>query len=141
MNRGPRTGKARNGANDRSFVEKADEAFAGNAPDWIVALAEKADATNLDKAGDAIGYSGSAVSSVLRNVYAGDVGRITEKVRGALMGKVVICPVLGEMSRDTCLDWQRKPKAATSAHRMRMFHACRNNCPNFRPKGASNGTE
>lgn len=141
MNRGPQIGKARNGTNDRSFVEKANEAFEGVAPDWIIALAELADSTNLETAGEAIGYSGSAISSVLRNVYSGDVGRITEKVRGALLGKVVACPVIGEMSRDTCLDWQSKPKAQTSAHRMRMFHACRNNCPNFRSKGAPNGTE
>lgn len=141
MNRGPQAGKARNGATDLTFVEKADEAFGGAAPDWIVALAQLADSSGLDAAGAAIGYSGSAVSTVLRNRYAGDVERVAEKARGALLGAVVICPVIGEMTRDTCLDWQQKPKAATSAYRMRMYHACRNNCPHFRTKGASNGTE
>lgn len=137
MNRGPQAGKARNGANDRTYVEKAMEAFEGSPPDWIVALAQKADAGGLDGAAEAIGYSGSLVSTVLRNVYKGDVGRVEQKVRGALMGMTVTCPVIGEMSRHDCLDWQAKPKAATSALRMRMFHACRNNCPNFRPKGGT----
>lgn len=137
MNRGPQAGKARNGANDRTYVEKAMEAFEGKPPDWIVALAQKADAGGLDGAAEAIGYSGSLVSTVLRNVYKGDVGRVEQKVRGALLGMTVTCPVIGEMSRHDCLDWQAKPKAATSALRMRMFHACRNNCPNFRPKGGT----
>ncbi|WDR00721.1 transcriptional regulator [Devosia sp. J2-20] len=137
MNRGPQTGKARNGANDRSYMDKATEAFDGNPPEWIVALAARADLTGLDGAAEAIGYSGSLVSTVLRNIYKGDVGRVEEKVRGALLGLTVDCPVIGEMSRHTCLDWQGKPKAATSALRMRMYHACRNNCPHFRPKGGT----
>ena len=137
MNRGPQIGKARNGANDRSYIDKATEAFQGQPPDWIVALAGRADLSGLNGAAEAIGYSGALVSTVLRNVYTGDVGRVEQKVRGALLGLTVTCPVLGEMSRDNCLDWQVKPKAATSAVRMRLFHACRNNCPNFRPKGGT----
>lgn len=141
MNRGPQTGKARNGANDRPYIEKANEAFGGTPPDWIVALAEHLDRVGLETTAETIGYSGSAISTAVRNIYKGDVGRVEEKVRGALMGLTVHCQIIGELSRSACLDWQGKPKAATSAHRMLMYRACRNNCPNFRSKGASNGTE
>lgn len=139
MIRGPQVGKGRNGADKRSFVEKARDATAWGegAPEWVVALAELADHSGLGGAAAAIGYSDGLVSTVLRNSYKGDVDRVAEKVQGALLGKIVVCPVIGEMSRNTCIDWQNKPKAATSAYRMRMFHACRDNCPNFRPKGGT----
>ena len=41
----------------------------------------------------------------------------------------IVIPVLGEIRRDTCLDWQAKPFAITSAHRTRMHRACRDGCP------------
>jgi hypothetical protein len=118
-------------------LQKATDGWEGSPPEWIIALATAAETTGLAGAAQSIGYSIGLVSAVLRNTYRGDVARVAEKVAGALMGATVGCPVIGEMSRNTCLDWQRKPKAATSAYRMRMYHACRNNCPNFRPNAAS----
>lgn len=131
MKPGPQKGRGSNG-DPRTFAEKIVAAWKDGVPEWVSALAAVADAQSLEAAGKAIGYSGSLVSSVLANKYAGDLERVAEKVQGALLGRVVDCPRLGEMARNTCLDWQKKPLVATSSLRVQMYHACRGGCPNFR---------
>jgi hypothetical protein len=112
-----------------TMAEKAAAAHGGAAPDWIAALAELVDREGLRGAEKRIGYSPAALSNVIRGRYAGDVARVEEKVRGALMGVTVECPVLGEIGRNQCLDWQRKPFAATSSMRVAVYRACRSGCP------------
>ncbi len=119
-------------AQDLSFADKAIAAWV-LVPDWVEELAKAADEKGLKGAAKLIGYTAGLVSAVVHNKYAGDLIRVEGKVRGALMGSVVWCHgVGGEMARDVCLDWQRKPRASTSGHRMRMYRACRDNCPHFR---------
>lgn len=125
MKRGPQAGRA---AAQRRFADKAAEAWAP-APDWVQELAAFADREGLRGAEKRIGYSPSALSNVLNNRYPGDLARVEEKVRGALMGETVVCPALGEIGRDRCLDWQKKPFAATSSVRVAVFRACRGGCP------------
>lgn len=127
MKRGPEQGSGRNG-DDRSFALKAGLAW-GETPDWVAELAAVADREGLKGAAKRIGYSPSAVSTVINARYPGDLPRVEEKVRGALMGAVVDCPALGEIGRDSCLDWQTKPFAATSSIRAAVFRACRAGCP------------
>lgn len=119
-----------------SMAEKAAAAHGGTAPDWIAALADLADREGLRGAEKRIGYSTSALSMVINGRYRnGDLGRVEEKVRGALMGVVVECPVLGEIGRNACLDWQKKPFAATSSVRVAVYRACRAGCPHSTIKG------
>jgi hypothetical protein len=101
----------------------------GDVPDWIQVLAELVDAHGLKGAEKRIGSGASTISQVLSNTYRGVLGNIEARVRGALMGMTVDCPVKGEMGRDVCLKWQAKPFAATSSDRARMYHACRSGCP------------
>lgn len=129
MKTGPQKGRS---ADPRTFAEKAASAWGEPVPDWIEALAAKADATGLGGAGEAIDYSGSAVSSVIANKYQGDLERVEGKVRGALLGLTVECPVAGEMRRSDCLEWQKKPFVASSSYRVQMYRACRSGCPNSR---------
>lgn len=133
MTPGPQKGRGPNG-DDRSFVEKARAAWSP-IPEWVTALAEVADARGLAAAGKAIDYSGSLVSSVIANKYAGDITRVSEKVKGALLGHTVDCPRLGEMARSVCLEWQKKPLAHTSSLRVEMYRACRGGCPHSRLQG------
>lgn len=119
---------------DISMAEKARAAW-GEVPDWIEELAALVDRDGLNRAGERIGYSASAISTTIRNRYQGDLARVEAKVRGALMGETVVCPVLGEIGRDRCLDWQKKPFAPTSAVRVQVFHACRSKCRHSRLKG------
>lgn len=120
----------RTGRDMRTMGDKAADGW-GEAPDWVAELARLADAEGLAKAGARIGYSASVVSQVINNRYAkGDLGRVEESVRGALMGLTVDCPVLGEIGRDHCLHEQKQDFRATSRHRADLWHACRNGCPN-----------
>lgn len=129
MRRGPQAGAGRNADTDRTFAQKAADAHQGAPADWIVALAALADRGGLKAAGEAIGYSGGLVSQVIANKYPGDIAKVEAKTRGALLGASVDCPGAGDaMDRKTCLDWQDKPLARTSAYRVRMYHACRA-CP------------
>jgi len=111
-----------------SQLSKARERWTPT-PDWIEELADLADREGLKGAEKRIGYAGSTISQVLSNNYNGVLAKVEQRVRGALMGATVICPVLDEMRRDVCLDWQGKPFAATSSLRVAMYRACRSGCP------------
>lgn len=122
-----------------TFALKAAAAWSP-APDWVLALAAEADRIGQPATAKCIDYSAATVSQVISNSYRGDLRRVEQMVRGALMGAVVDCPVKGEMARNVCLKWQEKPFAATSADRTRMYHACRSGCPNSRHQtGANHG--
>lgn len=138
MKRGPAAGSSASGA---TFAEKARARWGEAPPDWIMELAALADRQGLRAAGERVGYSGSALSMVLSGRYAGDLGRIEEAVRGALMGLVVACPALGEIGRDACLSWQKKPFAASSSIRVAVWRACRSGCPHARAPGGGPGAE
>jgi hypothetical protein len=133
MKRGPQSNNGRNG-DDASFVEKAQAAWQPETPDWVLELAQEADATGLKGAAGRLGCSTTLISNVVNGKYPGDLGRVEELVRGALMGKVVWCQGVGDdIARHSCLEWQRRPFVAASPDRTRMYRACRDNCPNFRP--------
>lgn len=114
---------------DGSFADKAAAAYGAALPDWIAALALCADREGLRGAATRIGYSRTAVSTVLSGKYRADMARLEEMVRGALLSATVECPVLGEIGRDRCLSEQKEPFRATSAFRAQLFHACKT-CPN-----------
>lgn len=118
--------------NATDFLANAKAAWGGALPDWVAELAAEATRTSGKAAAKRIGYSGAVVTQVCGNKYPGDIERVAEKVRGALMGAVVVCPVLGEIGRDRCLDEQKQPFSASSANRARLYRACRAGCPHSR---------
>lgn len=126
-----------NGRRDPRDVSR--EAWGSPVPDWVEALAAEALRTTGAAAAKRIGYSGAVVSQVLRRSYPGDLAAVEERVRGAFMGAVVDCPVLGEIGRDRCLREQDMPCTGASAMRMRLYHACRSGCPHSRLKGGGDG--
>ncbi|MGD9769825.1 MAG: transcriptional regulator [Pseudolabrys sp.] len=132
MSRGPKAGVP----SHVDFLAKVRAAYVP-LPDWVEELAKYASGTSATVAAKKIGYSVSAVSAVLAGKYKGDIGRVEAKVRGALMGETVECPVLGEIKRDYCLDQQKMPLMATSSVRVRVYRACRNGCPHSRIGGGS----
>lgn len=101
------------------------------ANDWMDVLRDYTAAHGGKKAAEAIGYSRAVVSQVLSGKYAGDLSAVQQKVEGALMGLSVDCPVLGEIPRNRCLDYQRQGFAATNPIRVRLAQACLT-CPNRR---------
>lgn len=120
-----------------AFTTRLPADWPDGPPDWIVALAEACDRTSQRQAAEAIGYSASAVSTVLRARYPGDVGRVESAVRGAFMAATVDCPVLGEIPTTRCLHEQVQPYAATNHVRVRLYRACPS-CRHNRKGGANN---
>lgn len=119
----------------QTMAEKARAAWPHGVPDWVEELAGLADRAGLRGAEKAIGYATSTLSQVINGSYRGDLDRVEAKVRGALMGMVVSCPVLGAIGRDQCLDHQKAPRATTNSTRMRLYRACRSGCPHARLQG------
>lgn len=110
-------------------VQKANTAWQRDIPDWVIILAEACDRESQSAVSRKVGYSPSAVSQVLSNTYQnGDISRFEQAVRGALMAESVQCPVLGDLPRNTCIAWQRKPFSTANSHNVRMHSACRNGC-------------
>lgn len=112
-------------------VEKAAAAW-GDLPDWVLVLAETCQKMSQSAVAKLIDYSPAVVSSVLSKTYRGDVSKVEAQVRTFLMAESINCPVLGTIQRKSCLDWQAKPYAATSSHRVTMYRACRDTCPHSR---------
>ncbi|MHB2265844.1 transcriptional regulator [Aliihoeflea sp. PC F10.4] len=113
------------------FIEKAEAAWSP-APEWVRLLAGEADRIGQPATAKLIDYSAATVSQVISNSYGGNLAKVEEMVRGALMGAVVDCPVLGEIGRNRCLIEQDEPFRATSAFRAQLYHACRSGCPHSR---------
>ena len=112
-----------------NYLGKVKAAWGDTAPDWVMVLAEACAKTSQTAVAKKVGYSPPTISAVLGNSYRGDMNRVEMMVRGALIGETVLCPALGTMPKNECLDWQAKPYAATSSHRVAMYRACRDGCP------------
>ncbi|WP_273456371.1 hypothetical protein [Nevskia ramosa] len=105
-------------------------------PAWITLLRQTAAQLGQPKTAELIGYSTAVVCSVLKGTYKGDWKRVEERVKGALMGVEVDCPVLGPLARDRCLDNQRAPFAATNPTRVQLWHSCKSCSHNLGSKPA-----
>jgi hypothetical protein len=81
------------------------------------------------KVGAELKVSGSVVSQLLRDSYLGDVEMIADRIRGLYMAETVRCPVMGDIGRNNCLDYQKRPLAFTNSNRVRLHNACKT-CPN-----------
>jgi len=126
--RKPRTGNK----SKTDFIDKADRAWGVDMPEWVEVVAAEANRTSVTAVAKRIGRSDALVSNVIANKYPGDMAKVEQLVRGALMGATVDCPVLGEIGRHQCLAEQAKPFSATSSVRSRLYRTCRGGCPHSR---------
>ncbi len=92
--------------------------------DWLTVLREHRDAHGNGPTAAKIKYSATTVSQVLSGKYLGDIKAIKQAVEGALMGMTVDCPVIGDLPRNVCLDYQRRSFAATNHVRVALSRAC-----------------
>ena len=108
--------------------------------EWFTALTDAVAATSQAAVAKRIGEKGSTLNQVLHGKYKGRVDLFAQRIEGKLLGKTVDCPGAGdEISRDRCAEYQQKPPAATNPQAVRIYHACRNGCANFRPSLAHKG--
>lgn len=111
------------------FLGRASAGWGATPPDWILALAEACASDSQAGVGRRLGVSGSMLSSALAGRYPGDMAKLEARVRGALMGATVVCPVLGDIGRDRCITEQAKPFSTASSVAVRLHRACKD-CPN-----------
>ena len=116
-------------ADGGTYAAKIKDRWPPRAPDWIVVLAQAADAEvgkggNLGSLGSRLSVSGSSLSAVLGNKYPGGLQRIEARVRGKLMSATVTCPVLGEIGRDACANNQERKFSAANPRLVRLATAC-----------------
>ena len=106
------------------------EAWGAAPPEWVIVMAEAADASSQADVGRKLGVSPAQVNQALRNTYAGRIDRLEARVRGELMNEKVGCPVLGEITKRRCLDEQRRNAGTPqNAVRVELRRACRS-CAN-----------
>jgi len=73
----------------------------------------------------ALNYSTSAVNQALHGKYRGSLENLLQRVAEVYGTGMVQCPVMGEISLKRCAAERKKPFAATSPQRVRLYHACR----------------
>ncbi|MBT2131201.1 hypothetical protein [Aliiroseovarius lamellibrachiae] len=102
----------------------------GEAPDWVICLAQECTASSQRLIAAKLERSGALVNQVLRNKYKGDMAAIESRVRGVFMNGTTTCPALGDIPANECQDWRKKSHKFGNANmlRVRMFKAC-NRCP------------
>lgn len=106
------------------------EVIAIDTPRWLVELKAQCNSKSQNKVAEELGYSPAVVSQVLKGVYKGDVQGVAEMVCSVYLGKVVICPVMGELEKHRCKQFQKEPFSATNQTRVRRYRACRTGCIN-----------
>ncbi|TDE41248.1 hypothetical protein E1B25_01705 [Antarcticimicrobium sediminis] len=111
-------------------LDRARRCWGAEIPDWIEGLAQACMSSSQNRVAQRMGYSGSLISSVLRNQYPGDMTRVEQVYRGAFERAVVDCPALGELAMDRCRFWRSKSRKLHPANsqNVMMFRACRS-CP------------
>jgi hypothetical protein len=121
-----------------SALEKASAAWGEPLPREVAALAEAVDNSTGRAVAERIGYSPAVVSHILAKRYPGDVAKVFENIRGALIGETVTCPVAGEITLDRCNKEQGTPFSSSSPTRIAFWRACRatgrHACPHSKVK-------
>ncbi len=101
--------------------------------EWIIELEAACEATSQAQVARRLGIADGTVSQLLSGKYGAATNNMQQRIEGALMGRTVVCPVIGELRRDVCLDYQGRKAAATNPLRVQLATACRT-CANRRAK-------
>jgi len=101
--------------------------------EWHQELVKVAERLSQSQIAGRLDVSTAMVSQVLNGKYkAHRVSGFKEKFQGAFMGYCVNCPVVGELARDRCLEFQKREFCATNPTRVQLYHACRSGCEHSR---------
>jgi hypothetical protein len=126
------TGSINRPSKKTDYLANARAAWGDAMPDWVAALAAEGNRTSGAAVGARLDYSPAVISDVIRCKYKGAIAAVEQKVRGALMGETLTCPIVGEMRRDACAREQKKDFVGTSEIRTALYRACRSGCVHSR---------
>jgi hypothetical protein len=71
------------------------------------------------------GYSASAINQALKGSYSGKLDNLLQKVAETYGNGTVECPVLGMITLKRCASERRKPFAASSPVRVKLWRTCK----------------
>ena len=101
--------------------------------DWHKELCRVAEKLSRGKLAKRLDCSAALVSQVVNGKYAAHrVETFREKFAGAFLGVCVQCPVVGELSRNRCIEFQQRAFCATNPTRVQLYHGCRSGCEHSR---------
>lgn len=106
----------------------------GAEAEWVEVLRAEVERTSQRRVAKKLGVSATTISLVLSDSYPASTEALEQRVRGELMSECVVCPVLGEIDRRWCLDWQQKPLMVSNPLNVRVYRACRGGCEHSRLK-------
>lgn len=104
--------------------------IATDTPRWLNELHRQCNAKSQTSVAKQLGYSVAVINQVLSGKYKGNLSRVAETVCSVFLGETVICPVMGELEKHRCRQFQKEPFAATNPTRIRRYRACRSGCTN-----------
>lgn len=95
---------------------------------WLELLRAEAEATTMQKAGERVGITRTAVSLCLAGKYPAKTDRVAAKVL-AVLGQVD-CPALAEsISPEACRENRERKAPTHNPQAMQLWKAC-HHCPN-----------
>jgi hypothetical protein len=105
-------------------IDAAKAAWGATIPDWVVVLAQECDRHGQAPTARRVGVAKTTINEVVRRTYKARTANVEQKVRGALMGKTVNCPVLGEITLDHCIKNRKRPFSAANPINVALHRTC-----------------
>lgn len=111
-------------------VEKAQEAWGGDLPQWVADLANACDRSNQRAVGERLGRSSGYVSRILSAKYTGSYEEAEQLVRSKLNAERIVCPVWdSEIMLSACIRYRRY-RGVPHNHMLRTYASACPRCPN-----------
>lgn len=104
--------------------------IATETPRWLVELQQQCNGKSQTKVAKELGYSPAVINQVLKGTYKGNLSNVAETICSVYLGETVICPVMGELEKHRCKQFQKETFSATNPVRIRRYRACRSGCIN-----------
>lgn len=84
------------------FVDKAQDGWRGEPPEWVLVLAGACDARSQNAVAAELNVNAAYLSYAIRNQSPRYHGMTEAAVRARMMGETLPCPVLGDIALDRC---------------------------------------
>lgn len=101
--------------------------------EWIDTLIAECERTSQSRVANLLrqtdGFpSPTVINQIIKGKYPGRTDRLKALVEGKFMSGTVVCPVMGPIPSDQCIEYQSRKFAATNPTRVRLYQACRSGC-------------
>jgi len=74
--------------------------------------------------------SPTVINQIIKGKYPGRTDRLKALVEGRFMAGTVVCPVMGVISSDHCVEIQSRKFAPINHQWVKLYKACRGGCLN-----------